>query len=473
MPVEFLSDDEAAAYGRFPEVLTRAELDRWFFLADDDRELIAVHRGDHNRLGYALQLVTVRFLGTFLVDPLEVPQVAIDYLAEQLDVRDPSCLKRYGDRAKTRLEHVWEIRRALRLVEFMEARAGLESWVRATAWTTGDGPTAVFVAAVDWLRARDVLLPGVSVLARLIARVRDETTVRLWDTLTGSLTAADRDALDGMLVVRDGDRVCDLERLRKGPATVSGPSILKALDRIAEIAGLPHGTGVEVVPERRVVELARYGLAGKTSLLKRHPPARRHAILLASVRYLHRRAVDDALELLDELVANELVGNAVRSADKGVIREHGRMASAASSLAAAVRVFLAYLDMPVRPAIEEVLAGIETVVSRTTLAAAVVTIDELVPDNGEDEWRALLAARRIGTVSGFLRVLTARIEFGADPEAAPTLTAMKGIPALLDRRSRLTATDIDLEVVTGNWKQLVLDRGGAGRSTKTRTCSAC
>lgn len=51
VPVEFLSDDEAASYGRFPGVLTRAELDRWFFLADDDRELIAVHRGDHNRLG--------------------------------------------------------------------------------------------------------------------------------------------------------------------------------------------------------------------------------------------------------------------------------------------------------------------------------------------------------------------------------------------------------------------------------------
>ncbi len=121
--------------------------------------------------------------------------------------------------------------------------------------------------------------------------------------------------------------------------------------------------------------------------------------------------------------------------------------------------------------IEEVLAGIETVVSRTTLAAAVVTIDELVPDNGQDEWRALLAARRIGTVSGFLRVLTARIEFGADPEAAPTLTAMKGIPALLDRRSRLTAADIDLEVVTGNWKQLVLAPGGT--VDKNATCFAC
>ncbi len=278
--------------------------------------------------------------------------------------------------------------------------------------------------------------------------------------LTGLLSEADCLGLDAMLVVRDGGRVCDLERLRKGPVTVSGPSMLKALDRISEIDALPCGVGLDVVPERRVVELARYGLAGKTGLLKRHPPARRHAILVASVRYLRRRATDDALELLDELVANELVGNAVRSADKGVIREHSRMTGAASSLATAVRVLLASADQPVRPTLEEVMTEIETVVSRGELTAAVVTIDELVPEPGEDEWRALLAARRIGTVSGFLRELTARIEFGADPEAALTSAAMKAIPVLLDRRGRLTVADIDLSVVTGNWKKLVLGSGG-------------
>ena len=36
MPVEFLSDEQAAAYGRLPEVLSRAELERYFFLDDVD-----------------------------------------------------------------------------------------------------------------------------------------------------------------------------------------------------------------------------------------------------------------------------------------------------------------------------------------------------------------------------------------------------------------------------------------------------
>jgi hypothetical protein len=88
-----------------------------------------------------------------------------------------------------------------------------------------------------WLRERKVLLPGVTTLARLVARVRDDTTHRLWRELEGLLTPARRRALDRLLEVRPGERVPDLERWRKGPAPRgSGPAITKALDQVAEIA---------------------------------------------------------------------------------------------------------------------------------------------------------------------------------------------------------------------------------------------
>jgi hypothetical protein len=38
MPVEFLSDDEAAAYGRYTPVPSQAELDKVFFLDDEGPE---------------------------------------------------------------------------------------------------------------------------------------------------------------------------------------------------------------------------------------------------------------------------------------------------------------------------------------------------------------------------------------------------------------------------------------------------
>ncbi|MFI7648106.1 DUF4158 domain-containing protein [Micromonospora sp. NPDC049460] len=58
MPVEFLTDKQAEAYGKFAEEPARPELERFFFLDDEDRKLIANRRGDHNRLGFELEMCT-------------------------------------------------------------------------------------------------------------------------------------------------------------------------------------------------------------------------------------------------------------------------------------------------------------------------------------------------------------------------------------------------------------------------------
>ncbi|MCS0635993.1 DUF4158 domain-containing protein [Streptomyces sp. LP05-1] len=185
MPVESLTDEQAAAYAAYRGALPRTELERFFFVDDTDRELIESKRRAHNRLGFAAQLTTARYLGVFLDDPAEVPPEVVGYPAEQLDIGDPPVLKAYGERENTRLEHVRELRRVLEYREFTEAEGELREWVDARAWTTGEGPKALFDAAVGWLRERRVLLPGVTTLTRLVASVREAANQRLWDTCTG------------------------------------------------------------------------------------------------------------------------------------------------------------------------------------------------------------------------------------------------------------------------------------------------
>jgi hypothetical protein len=51
------------------------------------------------------QLGTVRFLGTFLADPLDGPTEATAYVADQLEIADRSYLAAYSGRAMTPDEH--------------------------------------------------------------------------------------------------------------------------------------------------------------------------------------------------------------------------------------------------------------------------------------------------------------------------------------------------------------------------------
>ena len=111
VPVEFLSDEQAAGYGRFVGDPATADLERFCVLSDSDVALIDEHRGDHSRLGFAVQLATVRVLGRFLPDALEVPWSLVEFIAGQLGVEDASVVKRYGARRATPYEHSQEITR--------------------------------------------------------------------------------------------------------------------------------------------------------------------------------------------------------------------------------------------------------------------------------------------------------------------------------------------------------------------------
>src|ERR1700730_19421488 len=84
------------------------QLALYFRLDDRDRALLDPQRHDATRLGLALQLCSVRFLGTFLSDPADVPHSVVLTLATQLGLAVSTVLSRYRD-GQMRYNHVHEI----------------------------------------------------------------------------------------------------------------------------------------------------------------------------------------------------------------------------------------------------------------------------------------------------------------------------------------------------------------------------
>jgi TnpA family transposase len=106
----FISLSDRENLNRFPSDTPEDVLIAFFTLSTVDKELIFNHRGDHNRLGFALQLCTLRYLGYCPDDFIHITQTVTGYLAKQLDILSPvPLILQYGQREHTRTDHLQEI----------------------------------------------------------------------------------------------------------------------------------------------------------------------------------------------------------------------------------------------------------------------------------------------------------------------------------------------------------------------------
>jgi len=185
MPVSFLSPTQCDNYAKYPADLPADIVTSLFFLDDHDIEWIASKRGDFSRLGYALQLASLRFIGTFISDLNKIPHVVIERIASQIKIDDPqNCILIYQE-SKQRWRHTVEIRSRYGYVEFAEkgSRFRLGRILCALCWTGTDRPGVLFDHAVCWLSTNKILLPGITILERFVAEIRSRMEDRLWRML--------------------------------------------------------------------------------------------------------------------------------------------------------------------------------------------------------------------------------------------------------------------------------------------------
>ena len=418
MPVSFLSEDQRDRYGRYAGEPTAEQLARFFHLDDTDRELIAIRRGDHNRLGFALQLCTARFLGTFLEGPQGIPESAINNVARQLAISDPSCHAQYCA-GEQRWEHAVEIRTHYGYQDFSAwpTQFRLNRWLYALCWTGTDRPSILFDRATAWLVSHKVLLPGVSVLERLVSRLRIRVQERLWRLLISGLIPQNYTRLETLLTVLPGERKSQLDRLRTGPTRRSAPELVRALSRVDDVRNLAIDVSVSArLPRSRVLELARFAATAKVTAIERMGKEHRAAALVALVSTLEATGQDDALDVL-VIVLTDIFSEASKAGIKARLRTLKDLDAAAVQAAVVTKVVL---DPHV--ADSEIRQAVFKLMSRADLETSVQQIDSLVRPPEDVYYNELRTSYR--RVRRFLPALLQTVKFGASPAGQPLIEAL-------------------------------------------------
>jgi hypothetical protein len=109
MPVRFLSDAELARLSGWPDDVSEDDLVTFFTLTSDDLGWLGSNVRMENRLGAAVQLCTLPWLGWIPDDLNSCPSAAVDRLANLLGLAGgdvPRLLAAYGGwEGRTRRDH--------------------------------------------------------------------------------------------------------------------------------------------------------------------------------------------------------------------------------------------------------------------------------------------------------------------------------------------------------------------------------
>jgi TnpA family transposase len=165
------------------------------------------------------------------------------------------------------------------------------------------------------------------------------------------------------------------------------------------------------IPSSRLASLARFAGTAKVTVIRRLPPARRLAVLVAFIHCLEATAQDDAIEVFDMLL-NKLFCDAVKSDKKARLRSIKDLDRAATVLAKACRTLLD-LELADSDLRDTVFAH----TSREDLTQALANVEELVRPPDDVYYRELDGRYR--AIRIFLPTLLQHIQFGSSPAGEP------------------------------------------------------
>lgn len=455
MPADFLTPEQAQRYGTYAQEPNQEQLEKYFKLDDFDLELIDRLRLGVGRLGFALQLTTLRFLGTFPRDVRKIPRVVRKFVARQLGV-DSRDVDRYTRRTATLYQHHQHIREHYRYQDFHDPKVQepFQRFLRSRSYLTAEPLTSLFDLATGHLIQARVQLPAVTTLVRMIASIKEEADEKLYSDILHGLGEVQQNHLRTLVHSREEQWGSLFDELRRAPTRDSAQGMVLALQRVKRIREavpfaleLPPG-----LPLRRIKALATYGLEARSKYLMRLPAQRGSAILRVSLHQLEKLAVDDSLEIFDQIM-----GKVLGKLEKEYLAERLKNLPSLDHLSQTMKnIILLLLDDSIE-SLEELKQQAFKLVSRERLGQVVEAVTLLT--QSQEERKLEDFQRRYSYVRQFLPLMMETLAFQATPAGQKVLDGWHAL-ARLEGRRKVSVTEVPTDFLDRHWKSKLKHEDG-------------
>jgi Domain of unknown function (DUF4158) len=304
MPSTLLTCQEQERLACFPDDIQQWDLITYFTLTEHDCSLIDTYQGESNRLGAALQLCAVRYLGFCPANLNTASSDMTAFLARQLKV-DPSVLQDYGKRRMTRSVHFNAV-----LTHLGFRRVQIEDHEQIVEWLTEralepDKPTLLFQMICERLKQQQMIRPAVTTLERWVVTARMQAHHESLRRLQPLLTPERVTLLDSLLFTEEDKGKTQLYQFRQPAISNTPTALLSTLGKFATLQSWSvDAWEMSALNPNRQKFLARLGRKYTVQALRRMGPERRYPILLSFLKQTLIDLTDESIDIFDVCIAS-------------------------------------------------------------------------------------------------------------------------------------------------------------------------
>jgi Domain of unknown function (DUF4158) len=305
------------AYPHFKPSYPHDELVEHFLLTPADLQFVLAFRGDANRLGVALLLKVLPYLGYVPEGFGQIPPEVRTFIAGQLGLLwDRS--DDYPWYSSTRDYHLAQVRQFTGWrFPTAQDKVELEQWLRQRAAYEAHSADALMDSVCERLRQLRVELPAERELHRVVNSALSGFFQDIYRQITDSIPAEVRTRIDNLLMVPDSDVVSTFENIKADSGKPGVDHLQVEIEKLRAIRSVGLDSAAFIAVPLKVLQmLKRRATNEKASEMREHSDEIRYALTGC---FLHVRG----MEVTDEVthMAVELIHRLDVRSEKQIHRE--------------------------------------------------------------------------------------------------------------------------------------------------------
>ena len=299
MPSQILlSDAQRLEFTSVPETITDDELEYFYSLRDEDIQIVNTHRGDENRLGFAMTLCCLRHKGWPYSAMASVAPKVISFVAGQIGA-PATCISRYGENKSTRYNHLTEI---CTIYGYRQDSAWpeIEAFIYECAKKMND-LMSIIKEAIRFATINKIIPQRITTLERTVRDAVNKEEERVFKMIYALLSERQKEQLDNLMELGDSNTsgLFDIKEVSGKWNSRAFKQISDKLDSVRAI-GLPEKLG-DIHPNLLKI-LSRQAYRYAPSKLKRFADNKRYALLAMLVHQQTFWLTDMAVDMNDKIL---------------------------------------------------------------------------------------------------------------------------------------------------------------------------